>query len=67
MVLGNTFVVGVEVGDSIVAEACHDKVVEGVCNVAWLVCPVVLLWAGVVEVYVCMEEKEYTTVDAVLL
>ena len=65
--MGNAGAVDVQVGYVIVAKACHDKMAKCVCNVVRLVCPVVLLWAGVVEVYVCMEEKEYTTVDAVLL
>ena len=65
--MGNAFVVDVKVGDPIVAEACHDKVAEGVCNVVWLVCPVGRLRAGVVEVYVRVEEEEDAAVDAVVL
>ena len=65
--LGNAGVVHVQVGYAIVTEACHDKVAKGVCNVMWLVCPVVLPWTGVVEVHVCVKEEEYAAVDAVLL
>ena len=43
-----------EVRDRVCAKACEDKVLEVKFNVVRLVCPLILLWLWVEELYVCM-------------
>ena len=36
-------------------------------NVLRLVCPLILFWMWVEELYICMEEEEYAAIHAILL
>ena len=49
------------------SHACEEEVSEGVGEVGWLVCPLVLVWRRVKEVDVRVDEQEHSAVVTIAL